>query len=98
MRRSTHQLLLSLSQLQGVVDDKDHRDAKIEQGEQCVYPQHTSTNGRGGVEKLQMYPQDASTNRGGGGREKLQMYPQDASTNRGGGGRETTNVPTGCQH
>ena len=48
MRRSTHQLLLSLSQLQGVVDDKDHRDAEIEQGEQCVYPQHTSTNGRGG--------------------------------------------------
>ena len=54
MRRSTHQLLLSLSQLQGVVNDKDHRDAKIEQGEQCVYPQHTSTNGRGGrKEKLQ---------------------------------------------
>ena len=56
MRRSTHQLLLSLSQLQGVVDDKDHRDAKIEQGEQCVYPQHTSTNRGGGRENTTNVP------------------------------------------
>ena len=40
---NTYIVLLILSQLQGVVDHEEGRDAQVDQREQRVHPQHTST-------------------------------------------------------